>query len=222
MSGRGNYYLFFFILGVGAGVASTYKYFKEKYRMKEEAEVESVKQYYRQLYRTEKEGTDAPERRSSKTANKDSEKNSKSSLDIKRTPKKTSEEYKSKYSTFVKRPDSAEKEYPKEDDDLDKEPDKGYVEDNEEDPFEIDFDAWFATNGYSKTPLNYYVYNKIVTSEEDRDEEEPEIIDDYHIYLGQVLEKSGFLDNDNVSTIYIRNPQLGADYEVSKLYANYS
>ena len=212
MSGHADY-LAVFILGVGIGVACTYKYFKEKYRMKEEEEVQSVKDYWRKMYGKEEK----------KTVNKNegSEKektstNSKSSLDA--TPRKERDTTKPKYNTYSKKTetvDAAEEEHPKEDDD-------SGGSDTGPDVYEIGFDEYFNNNGYAKTQLNYYTVNRMVTSEEERDVDDPEIVDDYHVLLGYVMESSGFMDDDNVATIYIRNDQLSADYEVNKLYAAYA
>ena len=210
MSGHADY-LAVFVIGIGVGVACTYKYFKEKYRMKEEEEVESVKNYWKNLYGNKDKAKDG------KAANKkeESSANSKSSLDQKPKKKEETEERTSKYSSYSKqqRPvDFSENEYPKEDD-----PDT-----NEPEIFEISFDDYFMNNGFSKTQLNYYTYNKVVTQEMERDEDDPEVIDDYHVLLGDVLEKSGYVYSDNIVTIYIRNEQLSADYEVTKLYASYA
>lgn len=217
MSGRGNYFAVF-LLGVGAGVAATYKYFKEKYRMKEEEEVESVKNYWKKLYgkdeNKEKRGS------GNKETNKKEETpvNSKSSLDYKAKEKPT-DRPRPKYNTYAKKMDSAESEFPREEDEDTTKTTSNAVE---PDIYEIGFDEYFANNGYAKTQLNYYTYNRVVTSEKERDEDDPEVVDDYHVLLGYVLEQSGYMDDNNITSIYIRNDQLSADYEVNKLFAQYA
>ena len=81
-------------------------------------------------------------------------------------------------------------------------------------PFVIDVDDYELTcSHYAKVSLHYYVADDILVTNED------ELIFDSEL-LGNCLENSGFLDNDD-DVIYVRNDIMMADYEIAKIYTPY-
>ena len=68
---------------------------------------------------------------------------------------------------------------------------------------------------YSEATLIFYIYDEVVTTDED------EVIEDYERLLGDCLTKYGFVDNDE-RVIYVQNFELNTVYEVQKIFASYN
>ncbi len=83
---------------------------------------------------------------------------------------------------------------------------------NDKEPYEIDpSDYELTCANYEKQALLWYQFDEILA-----DEDEEEVADVYRL-VGNVLETSGFIDND-VDAIYIRNDKTMVDYEITKIY----
>ena len=83
---------------------------------------------------------------------------------------------------------------------------------NDKEPYEIDpSDYELTCSNYEKQSLLWYQFDEVLA-----DEDEEEVADTYRL-IGNVLETSGFTDND-VDAIYIRNDKTMVDYEITKIY----
>lgn len=83
---------------------------------------------------------------------------------------------------------------------------------NDKEPYEIDpSDYELTCANYEKQALLWYQFDEVLA-----DEDEEEVADTYRL-IGNVLETSGFIDND-VDAIYIRNDKTMVDYEITKIY----
>ena len=79
-------------------------------------------------------------------------------------------------------------------------------------PYEIEPSDWELTCvNYDKQSLIWYHFDQVLA-----DEEEDEVIDKHRL-VGDVIEESGFADND-VDTLYVRNDKIMCDFEISKIY----
>lgn len=68
---------------------------------------------------------------------------------------------------------------------------------------------------YSKETLFYYTTDEVLTTEEE------EVIDNEEAVVGSCLDDSGIRYGDIEGSIYIRNADLGADYEVQKIIGSF-
>lgn len=83
---------------------------------------------------------------------------------------------------------------------------------SDKEPYEIDpSDYELTCSNYEKQALLWYQFDEVLA-----DEDEEEVADTYRL-IGNVLETSGFTDND-VDAIYIRNDKTMVDYEITKIY----
>lgn len=83
---------------------------------------------------------------------------------------------------------------------------------NDKEPYEIDpSDYELTCSNYEKQSLLWYQFDEILA-----DEDEEEVADTYRL-IGNVLDTSGFTDND-VDAIYVRNDKTMVDYEITKIY----
>ena len=83
---------------------------------------------------------------------------------------------------------------------------------NDKEPYEIDpSDYELTCSNYEKQSLLWYQFDEILA-----DEDEEEVADTYRL-IGNVLDTSGFKDND-VDAIYVRNDKTMVDYEITKIY----
>jgi len=83
---------------------------------------------------------------------------------------------------------------------------------NDKEPYEIDpSDYELTCSNYEKQALLWYQFDEVLA-----DEDEEEVADTYRL-IGNVLETSGFTDND-VDAIYVRNDKTMVDYEITKIY----
>ena len=83
---------------------------------------------------------------------------------------------------------------------------------SDKEPYEIDpSDYELTCANYEKQALLWYQFDEVLA-----DEDEEEVADVYRL-IGNVLETSGFTDND-VDAIYIRNDKTMVDYEITKIY----
>lgn len=83
---------------------------------------------------------------------------------------------------------------------------------NDKEPYEIDpSDYELTCSNYEKQALLWYQFDEVLA---DEDEEE---VADIHRLIGNVLDTSGFTDND-VDAIYVRNDKTMVDYEITKIY----
>lgn len=100
--------------------------------------------------------------------------------------------------------------------------DKNYVDglalsevtNSREGPVQILADEFGEIPTIEAQTLYYYAYDGVLVTEEE------EIIDDVNRVVGDVLEESGFTD-DNSEVIYIRNLLLGSDYEITKVFSSF-
>lgn len=196
------------------GVFTSYSFFKNKYRKEKEDEIESVKEHLKKYY-NDKYGvkSDEEDLEDKKEAENLGLKGSKSTVEMFRPDNTVPKTNYSKYSKqdYI---DLANSEFPREDDEDD--------DDLEfDEPFEITIDEYLTRKGFSKNVFGWYTEDDVLANEGDRGPEDPELIDDEKNLLGNVLDTSGFKKND-VPVIYIRNPQLSADYEVTKYFGSYS
>lgn len=79
-------------------------------------------------------------------------------------------------------------------------------------PYEIgpsDYELTCAN--YEKQSLIYYHFDQVLA---DDDENE---VSDYRHLIGNILEESGFTDNDD-DCLYVRNDKIMVDFEITKLY----
>ena len=82
----------------------------------------------------------------------------------------------------------------------------------DKEPYEIDpSDFELTCSNYEKQALVYYQFDEILA-----DEDENEVLDVSRL-VGNVLESSGFTDND-VDCLYVRNDKIMVDFEITKLY----
>ena len=82
----------------------------------------------------------------------------------------------------------------------------------DKEPYEIDpSDYELTCSNYEKQSLLWYQFDEVLA-----DEDEEEVADIYRL-IGNVLETSGFTDND-VDAIYVRNDKTMVDYEITKIY----
>lgn len=82
----------------------------------------------------------------------------------------------------------------------------------DKDPYEIDpSDYELTCSNYEKQSLIYYQFDEILA-----DDDENEVLDVSRL-IGDVLETSGFTDND-VDCLYVRNDKIMVDFEITKLY----
>lgn len=86
----------------------------------------------------------------------------------------------------------------------------------DEPPFIISPDEYDELQWHDKMVLIYYIQDRLLVSEHDN-----EPIMDVDLLVGDCLERSGFMDNDD-SEIFIRNLRIGCDYDVVKDYGNYN
>ena len=82
-----------------------------------------------------------------------------------------------------------------------------------EEPFEITLDEFEEFDPYFEKVMLSYYEDGVLT--DDRDE----IVDDIDRAIGNE-NFSKFLDND-MDSIYIRNPKLSIDYEIDRVLASY-
>lgn len=83
------------------------------------------------------------------------------------------------------------------------------------DPYEIDPSDYELTCGdYEKISVKYYVSDDIVADEEDDE------VDNYRLLIGDVIESSGF-DEDDRDILFVRNDKLLCDFEIAKTYEKY-
>lgn len=83
---------------------------------------------------------------------------------------------------------------------------------NDKEPYEIDpSDYELTCSNYEKQALLWYQFDEVLA-----DEDEEEVADVCRL-IGNVLETSGFTDND-VDAIYVRNDKTMVDYEITKIY----
>ena len=199
----------YFSLGLISGVAASAMYFKKKYKKKADEEIESVIKAFHDERHNKKKKTDNEE-------GEEEGKDGVNSLDFcyEKEPVTDYTAY-SGESTMGK---SEESLHPTDD-----EP----IEESDE-PYEITVDDYISSSGYKTYNLTYYAGDRTFINEtldpdiEDGDEiDEVEIINDEHIFLGTVLEESGFLNN-TAPIIYVRNPELHAIFQVTKKTGCYS
>lgn len=184
-----------FSAGIGIGVVSTMEYFKTKYEKYANDEIESIRDYYKELSEFE---SDIP--KDNKTEETDQKIKDSYNDMIRRinynsmAKEKIAENWKKEVSESVE-----EKNHP--------------VDDIPEEPYEItvgefeEFDPYFE-----KIMLSYYADGVLA---DDRDE----MIDDINETVGQKnFEK--FIRED-MDAIYIRNPKLSIDYEIDRILASY-
>lgn len=82
----------------------------------------------------------------------------------------------------------------------------------DKEPYEIDpSDYELTCSNYEKQSLVYYQFDEILA-----DDNEQEVLDVSRL-VGDVLETSGFTDND-VDCLYVRNDKIMVDFEITKLY----
>lgn len=82
-------------------------------------------------------------------------------------------------------------------------------------PFEIDpSDYELTCANYDKIGLNYYVYDDILANEGE------EMVDE-DLFVGGVLEESGFKTDDS-DVIFVRNDRLTSDFEIKKMFSKFS
>lgn len=83
---------------------------------------------------------------------------------------------------------------------------------DDKEPYEIDpSDYELTCSNYEKQALLWYQFDEVLA-----DEDEEEVADTYRL-IGNVLDTSGFKDND-VDAIYVRNDKTMVDYEITKIY----
>lgn len=83
---------------------------------------------------------------------------------------------------------------------------------SDKEPYEIEASDYELTcSNYEKQALLWYQFDEILA-----DEDEEEVADTYRL-IGNVLDTSGFTDND-VDAIYVRNDKTMVDYEITKIY----
>lgn len=83
---------------------------------------------------------------------------------------------------------------------------------SDKEPYEIEpSDYELTCTNYEKQALVYYHFDQILA-----DEDENEVLD-YKRLIGDVLETSGFTDDDN-DVLYVRNDKIMVDFEITKLY----
>lgn len=188
-----------FLIGYGLGILTSYTFFKDKYRKKADEEIKSVREHLENFYNADKkkEGGDEKEETDNMPTGE-----VRSSLSDRKDGHYV---YTGKYTYKVK--DPAEREFPHEEDDED------------DTPIETTIDDYMGNTKYGKMSLTWYTDDKTLARNE-YGEDEDELVDDECNYLGNVLESSGFKYND-VSCIYIRNPQTQTIYEVTKCYGRY-
>lgn len=226
-----------FMSGAAVGGLSTYLSVKKYFELKADLEIASVKEAF------ERRLEDAEDNKSSidgelegpkeielkETINRLNnkpdltdytkyfkEKGETSSLDLKEVIRDAKEEI-----------DAAELEHPEDDepysDEEDREETLNYI-DHElngasreaiaegKDPYEIDpSDYELTCSNYEKQSLIWYQFDEILT-----DDDEQEVLDVSRL-VGDVLETSGFTDND-VDCLYVRNDKIMVDFEITKLY----
>lgn len=68
---------------------------------------------------------------------------------------------------------------------------------------------------YDKVTLYYYTDNKVLIDEDDNVIKGPS--DDPRMYVGDLIEKSGF-DHNEEKALYVRNTSRGTDYEIGKIF----
>jgi len=68
---------------------------------------------------------------------------------------------------------------------------------------------------FDKSTLFYYTVDEVLTTEED------EVIDNEEVVVGSTLDDSGIRYGDVETTLYIRNFDLGADYEIQKIIGSF-
>lgn len=126
--------------------------------------------------------------------------------------------------------DLAESESPEDDEEMDEEEDD--EETNEFEMYQINKDHQDALREgrapylidpgrfemecahYSKITLHYYISDGIITTDED------EVIDENEL-LGNCIETSGFADDDE-DLLFVRNDITMADYEIEKMYTQFT
>lgn len=96
---------------------------------------------------------------------------------------------------------------------------QAHPEDDEPDePYQITSMDFFNDGGYDKVNLTYFVDDEaLVGPSDDKDEDILDIGSTIGTDAVDILE-TGFNDG---SAMYIRNPKMGTDYEVSKTYASF-
>ena len=118
--------------------------------------------------------------------------------------------------------DSSKKEHP-EDDEEESDEDTEYVEVPNEDkeikkykkPRLIKEEEFGELSGYDKDWLKYYAEDDILCDENN------EVLDEEY-YLGDAMTKFGFKDNPDESEIFVRNSNLGMDFNVCKVLGSFN
>lgn len=113
--------------------------------------------------------------------------------------------------------DSSKKEHPEDD-----EEEGEFVEVPNEDkeikkykkPRLIKEEEFGELSGYEKDTLKYYVEDDILCDENN------EVLDEEY-YLGDAMNKFGFKDNPDESEIFVRNSNLGMDFNVCKVLGSF-
>ena len=113
--------------------------------------------------------------------------------------------------------DSSKKEHPEDDDE-----EGEFVEVPNEDkeikkykkPRLIKEEEFGELSGYDKDTLKYYVEDDILCDENN------EVLDEEY-YLGDAMNKFGFKDNPDESEIFVRNSNLGMDFNVCKVLGSF-
>ena len=199
-------YLIVGIFSFIGGAAYAKKFYKDKYKQESEDTIADVKASYEQYFSKENEKEEKENKTNSKedaSVKKDNDPfTSASSLFV---DDEEAKDYVKNYIDYsTKEEDLAEEEHPKDDAEEDAEINI---------PCEIGIDDYLETNGQGKVCISYYAGSKVFVKE-DRDDDEPEFIQDHHTLFGYVLEKTGWIYSYKPKNAYIRNKDVGTDFEV--------
>lgn len=79
-------------------------------------------------------------------------------------------------------------------------------------PYEIEpSDYELTCANYEKQSLIWYHFDQVLSDEDENE------VSDYHRLIGNILEETGFTDNDD-DCLYVRNDKIMVDFEITKIY----
>lgn len=198
-----------FALGFLAGVFTTHSFFKDKYSKKADEEVASVVEHFEKMHgeSSKKEKNAKKEENAEDDLFTSNITKTKSSMDAQEHVRT---EPSGKYHTKPVFNEAETRAHPEEDDD-----------EESTDPYEITFEDYMMDTKYSKMQLSWYTDDKALAKEEVDNGEQELVEEDERTLFGAILDINGFKTNDDIDTVYIRNPSLATDYEISKVYGAY-
>ena len=229
-----------FIVGLCAGMAAPYNFFKKKYREEKEFEIESIRAWKDDEINALKEenrslrirlGEDVEPAENEQQNNSDKKEPSegedphlkaftvKSSIELYPKPNFGGGNF-TDYSLYSKQAFEAQEEIAAQNE----HPEDDLTEEEKEDlytsePREIDFGEFNANRFYSKVYATYYALDDAIIRDEYDSVEDAEFLNEDNA-VGNVLTISGF-KNNSVDEIYVRNFSESTDYFIKKVVAHY-